>query len=378
MVELERIAHYELVKLIGQGSMGRVYRARDERDGRVVALKAFYPDTQLGGQQQDELLARFQKEASILTTIEHLNVVGIHEVGNYEGQEYIAMEFLDGPNFKDLLAMGVTFSSGDAVDIGVQVLAGLDACHRAGVIHRDIKPANIVKLPSGVVKLADFGIARILTDATISRTGTVVGTPNYMSPEQVRGDEVTPRSDLFSLGVVLYELLAKHKPFDGENITAIMYNVVNLAPPALSFYVEDVSPAMQQVIARAMSKRPDERYQTAREFQDDLLAVDAEVPVAERTVEAAQAAQAGEECAEPLTVGDTIYCVDCGAPNNPKNLICARCHRPLLKRQMAVHFAEQVYRMNPEIRLDRVLTAVLNLVLALLVLAMIYLFFRGT
>ena len=357
--------------------MGKVYRAQDTRDGKIVALKAFFPDTQLTDEQQGQLLARFQKEASILTTIEHPNVVGIHEVGSFDGREYIAMEFLDGPNLKDLLAMGVTFTTEDAVDIGVQVLAGLDACHRAGVIHRDIKPANIVKLPSGMVKLADFGIARILTDATISRTGTVVGTPNYMSPEQVKGDEVTPRSDLFSLGVVLYELLTKRKPFDSENITAIMYNVVNLTPPPLSFYVEAASPAMEQVLARAMRKDPAERYQSAREFQQDLLAVDAEVPVAGRTA-APTSSLSSPAVQQPAGAADTVYCVDCGAPNNPRNLICVRCHRPLLKREMAVRFAEQVYRVNPELRLDRVLTAVLNLVLALLVLIMLYFFFRGS
>jgi len=356
--------------------MGKVYRARDVRDEEIVALKAFYPDTSLSDQQHDELLARFQKEANILTTIEDTNVVGIREVGTHEGQEYIAMEFLDGPNLKELLAMGVSFTVEDIVDVGVQVLAGLDACHRTGIVHRDIKPANIVKLPSGTVKLADFGIARILTDATISRTGTVVGTPNYMSPEQVSGGEVTPSSDLFSLGVVLYELATKHKPFDGESITAIMYNVVNLTPPAASHYTEEVSEAMDQVLARAMHKRPEERYQDAHNFQQDLLAVDAKVPVAESTV-ASAARQDQDEAAPVQGIGDTCYCIDCGTPNNPKNLICVKCHRPLLKREMAMRFADQVFRVSPELRLDRTLTAVLNFTLALLVVLMIYFFFRS-
>lgn len=375
-MENERIAHFELMELIGQGSMGKVYRARDVRDDEIVALKAFYPDTSLTDQQRDELLARFQKEANILTTIEDANVVGIREVGTHDDQEYIAMEFLDGPNLKELLAMGVSFTVEDIVDVGVQVLAGLDACHRAGVVHRDIKPANIVKLPSGTVKLADFGIARILTDATISRTGTVVGTPNYMSPEQVSGGEVTPRSDLFSLGVVLYELATKHKPFDGESITAIMYNVVNLTPPAASHYMEDMPGALDQVFARAMHKHPEERYQDAHTFQQDLLAVDAKVPVAESTV--ANALRQGQNGAAPVQgISNTCYCVDCGAPNNPKNLICVKCHRPLLKRDMAMRFADQVFRASPELRLDRTLTAVLNFILALLVVLMIYFFFKS-
>jgi len=375
-VEHERIAHFELLELIGRGSMGKVYRARDVRNEEIVALKAFYPDTSLSDQQRDELLARFQKEANILTTLEDTNVVGIREVGTHEGQEYIAMEFLDGPNLKELLAMGVSFTIEDVVDVGVQVLAGLEACHRAGIVHRDIKPANIVKLPSGTVKLADFGIARILTDATISRTGTVVGTPNYMSPEQVSGGEVTPRSDLFSLGVVLYELTTKHKPFDGESITAIMYNVVNLTPPAASHYTEEVPEAMDQVLARAMHKRPEQRYQDAHSFQKDLLAVEAKVPVAESTM--ASAARQDRDAAAPVQgVGDTCYCVDCGTPNNPKNLICVKCHRPLLKREMAMRFADRVFRVSPELRLDRTLTAVLNFILALLVVLLIYFFFRS-
>lgn len=375
----ERIAHYEIVDVVGQGSMGKVYRARDERSGRIVALKVFFPDTALDAQQQGDLLARFQKEASALTTITHENVVAIQEVGSFESQEYIAMEFLDGPNLKDLLAMGVTFGVEDATDIGVQVLAGLDACHCGGVIHRDIKPANIVKLPNGVVKLADFGIARILTDATISRTGTVVGTPNYMSPEQVKGDEVTPRSDLFSLGVVLYELLTRHKPFDGENITAIMYNVVNLTPPPLSFYVEDVPDAMEQVVERAIHKDPEERYASAREFQRDLLAVDASVPLAPSRGEKSGGADASavKQNAGKAANGSVLYCVDCGMANHAKSIICSRCHRPLLKRDMAVSFAERVYQIAPEARYDRMLTVVLNTIMAVIIFLLLYIFFRG-
>ncbi len=357
--------------------MGKVYRARDSRTGAAVALKVFFPDTTVSAQQQDDLLARFQKEASVLTTIQHPNIVGIHEVGSYQGQEYIAMEYLDGPNLKDLLAMGVAFSVQDTVDIGVQALSGLEACHNAGVIHRDIKPANIVKLASGVVKLADFGIARILTDATISRTGTVVGTPNYMSPEQVRGGEITPGSDLFSLGIVLYEMLTKHKPFDAENITAIMYNVVNLAAPPASFYDEEIPKAIEHVLARAMRKIPSERYQCARDFQRDLLAFDADVPISEGTVATNARAENAPPEAALAQSGNVVYCIDCGAANNPKNLICARCYRQLVKREAAIRLAESMLKApSPEMRSDRMLTAVLNFILALLVLAVIYLFFR--
>lgn len=355
--------------------MGRVYRAQDDRDNSIVALKVFYPDTTLAADQQEELRQRFEKEASILTTIEHDNVVGIREIGTFERQEYIAMEYLDGPNLKELMEMGVSFSLAEVIDIGVQVLSGLDACHEQGVIHRDIKPANIVKLPSGTVKLTDFGIARILTDATISRTGTVVGTPNYMSPEQVRGEELSFSSDLFSLGVVLYELLTRHKPFDGETITAIMYNVVNLTPPPVRFYRPDLPESVEQVLNHSLAKSTPERYGSGREFQRDLLAVDAKLPV--------EPAPSGdevmpEEAAAAKALGTVVYCVDCGTPNDAKNLVCLQCHRPLLKRDMLkVDFGDRVYRVAPEARFDRVLTGWLNLLLALIILFLIYLFFRG-
>lgn len=355
--------------------MGRVHRARDDRDGSIVALKVFYPDTTLAADQQEELRRRFEKEASILTTIEHENVVGVREIGTFNGQEYIAMEFLDGPNLKELLEMGVSFSLAEVIDIGVQVLSGLAACHTQGVIHRDIKPANVVKLPSGTVKLADFGIARILTDATISRTGTVVGTPNYMSPEQVRGEELSFSSDLFSLGVVLYELLTRHKPFDGDTITAIMYNVVNLTPPPVRFYDPDLPGSMEQMLKHALAKSTRDRYQNAREFQRDLLAVDARLPVEPAPPEEEALPEAK---AVAKAQGAVIYCVDCGAPNDPKNLVCMDCHRPLLRRDMVrLDLGERVYQLAPEARFDRVLTGSLNLLLALIILFLIYLFFRG-
>jgi len=369
------VGHFELLELIGQGSMGRVHRARDDRDGSIVALKVFYPDTTLAADQQEELRRRFEKEASILTTIEHENVVGVREIGTFNGQEYIAMEFLDGPNLKELLEMGVSFSLAEVIDIGVQVLSGLAACHTQGVIHRDIKPANVVKLPSGTVKLADFGIARILTDATISRTGTVVGTPNYMSPEQVRGEELSFSSDLFSLGVVLYELLTRHKPFDGDTITAIMYNVVNLTPPPVRFYDPDLPGSMEQMLKHALAKSTRDRYQNAREFQRDLLAVDARLPVEPAPPEEEALPEAK---AVAKAQGAVIYCVDCGAPNDPKNLVCMDCHRPLLRRDMVrLDLGERVYQLAPEARFDRVLTGSLNLLLALIILFLIYLFFRG-
>jgi len=370
-VQTEKIGNFRIVETIGKGAMGVVYRAIDEQDGSQVALKVFYPDTQLSPDQQTDLLRRFEKEAEILKAIKHENVVGYREFGRIDGKEYLAMEFLEGQNLKELIEMGVTFTVEEVVDIAMQALSGLCACHEQGIIHRDIKPANIIKLPNGVVKLTDFGIARILTEATISRTGTVVGTPNYMSPEQIKGEELSPASDLFSLGVVLYELLTKRKPFDADTITSIMYNVVNLEPPPLSFYNPELPPALEIVLKKALAKNPSERYSTARSFQKDLMAVIDKLPLpkTEAEIEKTRIAAPKERI---------IYCVDCGTMNPYSRYTCIKCHQPLLKRDQPETLKMKPTRAMPsEIRFDRALLIFLNTLLAAIILFVIYLFFYG-
>ncbi len=373
-VSEEVIAHYRIEELIGQGSMGVVYRAIDEKDGSPVALKVFYPDSQLTHSQQQDLLRRFEKEANILREIKHENVVGYREFGSFEGKEYLAMEYLEGQNLKDLLEMNVAFSLEEVVDIGLQVLSGLSSCHERGIIHRDIKPANIVKLPSGVVKLTDFGIARILTDATISKTGMVVGTPNYMSPEQIKGEELTPATDIFSLGVVIYELVTRRKPFDGETIATIMYNVVNLNPPSPRFFSSEIPENAETAINRAIAKDPRDRYPNAREFQKDLMAIVQELPV-----------PTSPSNQEPATryrgeVGGrkVVYCVDCGTPNPSNRYTCINCKLPLIKREThKAGLTAQQPQITAEARFDRALLIFLNSLLAGIIIFIIYLFFHG-
>ncbi len=374
-VDEKYLAHFKIVELIGQGAMGLVYRAIDTRDGSLVALKVFYPDTQLTSSQQDELLRRFEKEAEILKNIKHENIVGYREFGHFNGKEYLAMEFLEGQNLKELMEMNVAFSLPEVVDIGMQVLSGLALCHEKGIIHRDIKPANIVMLPSGTVKLTDFGIARILADATISKAGSVVGTPNYMSPEQIKGMEITPSSDLFSLGVILYELLTKVKPFDGDSITTIMYNVVNLTPPPISHFNPNLSGDVAKVINRGLAKSPQERYQSAREFQKDLLALIQELPV---TSPAPQETSPQSPTNTSTAVRKVLFCVDCGTANPYDRLTCLKCKLPLLRRENIPHSLTNLrLRIPAEASFDRALLIFLNSILAGIIIFIIYLFFRG-
>lgn len=372
-VQIQKLGHFKIEEVIGHGAMGIVYRAVDENDGSLVALKVFHADPQLTETQKADLLRRFEKEANILKEIQQENIVGYREFGQIDDKQYLAMEYLEGQNIKDLLEMNVSFDLEEVADIGLQVLSGLAACHERGIIHRDIKPANIVKLPNGIVKLTDFGIARILTDATISKTGMVVGTPNYMSPEQIRGDELTPASDLFSLGIVLYELLTRRKPFDADTIATIMYNVLNVEPPPPSFYNPSLPASIDSLICKAISKRVETRYQSARDFQKDLMAVIQELPIA-----APESAQLSKKIQPPAPNKRVIYCIDCGTPNPTDRMTCLKCKLPLIKREM-IEAARlpAVPRMPPEARLDRAILLFLNTLLAAIILFIIYLFFRS-
>src|SRR5688572_7614012 len=211
--------------------MGIVYEGQPEGGGPPVAIKVFYPDTKLSAEETDVLRERFEREGHSLQQVRHENVVQVLDVGDEGDIEFIVMEKLEGFDLKQLLEMGTRFTLAETLDIINQLLAGLAVCHRKRVVHRDIKPANVIRSPQGVIKLTDFGIARIVTDQTLSRAGTIVGTPNYMSPEQIRGDEVNERTDLFSTGVLMYELLSGKKPFDGPDVTSIMYNVASVQQP---------------------------------------------------------------------------------------------------------------------------------------------------
>ncbi len=238
----------------------------DPSIGRRVALKELQLPANLVGSARRERIERFYREAKAAGALTHPNIVTIYEVGDEAGRHFIAMEFLEGQTLQDQIEIRGTLPPKEAVDTCVQVLEALDYAHSKGIIHRDIKPANIQMLPGGLVKLTDFGIARIMHEPSITQSGQIFGTPSYMSPEQVMGKEIDPRSDLFSLGVVLYEALTGGKPFTGDSVVTITYNITNNSPARPA----NIPDALADIVVKAMEKDPSGRFQSAREFADAL------------------------------------------------------------------------------------------------------------
>ena len=269
MADISTLGKYEIRHEIGRGAMGVVYEGYDPMIKRIVALKTIRAD-QLAGADGPNVIARFRREAQAAGRLNHPNIVSIYEFGEDAGTWFIAMEKIEGRELKQCFETNERFTTADIVRIMSQVLDALDYSHRQGVIHRDIKPANIFLLPGGVVKVGDFGIAHIET-SNLTQVGAVMGTPSYMSPEQIMGLPVDGRSDLFSAGVVLYQFLTGERPFAGS-ATTTMQKVLKEDPlPPSSLNVQ--APAgMDAVVRKALAKRPEDRFQTAREFADALRA----------------------------------------------------------------------------------------------------------
>jgi len=265
----ERVGRYEILAELGRGAMGVVYRARDPQIDRVVALKTLRPDLGLPLDAFRELTRRFQQEAMAAGRLNHPNIVAIHDVLDLDGVPYIVMECLEGRPLADLIAAEGRLPPRRVVPLFVQVCEALDYAHARGVVHRDIKPGNIVIAPGDVAKVTDFGIARV-TGSTVTQTGAVLGTPAYMSPEQLRGQTPDGRSDVFAVGVSLYEALAGANPFQAEELAAVLYRVVHDAPAPLAQRNPEVSPGLQAVVGRAMAKDPEQRFPTARALGEDL------------------------------------------------------------------------------------------------------------
>jgi protein kinase-like protein len=265
------IGRYEILEEIGRGSMGVVYRARDPRIGRIVALKCVAFAFPLAPGEEDQFLTRFYEEARIAGRLSHPNIVTIHDVGTREadGAAFMAMEHVTGTNLQELLAGGGRLVFPQVATLARQAGEALDYSHGCGVIHRDIKPGNLVLTDGGQLKILDFGIAR-LASANATKPGRLLGTPNYMAPEQVTGLQVDGRADQFSLAVTLYHLLTGERPFTGESLTAISYQVVNITPPPPSKLNPAVPAGVDPVLARAMSKNPADRYAACVEFAADL------------------------------------------------------------------------------------------------------------
>ena len=275
---IETLGRYKILSTIGQGAMGVVYKAVDPMIDRTVAIKTV--NLSLNKDDQAEYEARFQQEIKAAGRLNHPNIVTIYDVGRNENMAYMAMEFLEGKELKDILATGERPAVTSTVDWISQVAQGLSAAHENDIIHRDVKPSNIMIVRGGLAKITDFGIARMTASAVKTMTGLILGSPRYMSPEQVIGRTLDHRTDIFSLGVVLYESLTGAPPFDGDNVNAIMYATVNHAPAAPSSTNADVPTMLDLIVAKALAKTVDERYQTMREFAQDLNEVKRQLAIA--------------------------------------------------------------------------------------------------
>ena len=265
---------YQLEKPIGAGGMAKVWLAHDRLLDRRVAVKILADRYA----SDPDFVERFRREASAAAGLSHPNIVTVYDRGEAEGSYYIVMEHLPGPDLKAIIRQRGTLAPRQAVDAALQVLAALSAAHRRNVIHRDIKPQNILVAEDGHLKVTDFGIARAGDDAGMTEIGSVIGTAQYLSPEQARGEDVTTASDCYSVGIVLYELLTGRVPFDGEKPVAIAMRQINEVPVAPRVLVPQLPPQLNDIVMKALEKRPGSRYRTAEEFTDALMAVRATLP----------------------------------------------------------------------------------------------------
>ncbi|MCU1220951.1 MAG: serine/threonine protein kinase [Candidatus Angelobacter sp.] len=266
MMSIQTVGRYEITGELGRGAMGVVYKALDPTIGRTVALKTMRLDVH--GLDAQEMVRRFQNEARAAGVLNHPNIVTIYDAGQQDGIFYIAMEFIEGTTLHELLAEKRVLATEEVLQLTRQICRGLDYAHSNGIVHRDIKPANIMITGNGTVKIMDFGIAK--SGGQVTNTGQVLGTPNYMAPEQVKGRQLDGRSDLFSLGVILYEMLTGEKPFVGQNVTTIIYKIVNENPITPRDLDVTVHPGLSAIVTKALAKAPDDRYQTGADLVRDL------------------------------------------------------------------------------------------------------------
>ncbi|UCC44822.1 MAG: protein kinase [Candidatus Zixiibacteriota bacterium] len=265
------VLHYRIIEKIGAGGMGEVYLAEDTKLSRKVALK-FLPSHL---SQDEASRARFTREAQAAARLDHPNIVPVHEVGEFKGRPFFAMAHIEGQSLRDVIKRG-KLSVSDAVELTMQICQGLHKAHVSDIVHRDMKPANIIIDKEGRARILDFGLATVLGEDKLTKTGSTLGTVGYMSPEQVRGDRVDRRSDLFSVGVILYEMLTGRRPFEGDNDAAVIRAITNSTPEPVARFKSGTSGQLQQIVDKALSKDPSLRYQHADGMLADLKRVQAE------------------------------------------------------------------------------------------------------
>lgn len=425
------IGNYKVCGLLGSGAMGTVYRCKSvhDSDSLEYAIKVFTPDSNLSTSQLDEMSARFKLEGEVLKKIDHPNVVKVYEAGVEAAGDYIVMELLEGFNLKELLEMGTTFDQAAILDIIGQLLGALTVCHQKRIIHRDVKPANLVRINDGRIVLTDFGIVRQLGEGTLSVNKQIVGTPNYMSPEQIKGYSVDKQSDIWSAGVVLYELLTRQKPFEGNELTQTLYNITNIAPVGPRIYNPQISENLERIILKCLAKEPLARYQTTVELMVDLERfgaanqtssedfvstgwvsnpLDASLqsdpdqysvkrvaptldsyPISNYTVSTANQSITGVSVDSTPEDIDKIrvFCIECGTQNTEDATNCIKCKAPIVTRESLnkrIRVIQQVINSSSDNivnasnmpAIDTRIIGVINLLLALYLSYLIYDFFR--
>ena len=291
--ELTRIGRYEILQGLGRGSMGLVYKALDPKINRLLAIKTIRFSDEFDEDVIQEIKERFFREAEIAGQLSHPCIVTLHDMGEDQDLTYMAMEYLEGENLEKFINKKNLLPLRKVLSVVASVAEALEFAHRADVIHRDIKPANIMLLKTGGVKVTDFGIAKAISSSR-TRTGVILGTPNYMSPEQIMGQKVDPRSDVFSLGVVFYQLLTGELPFQGDNLSSLLYQITQVKHPPLRSFNSRIPVACEQIMDKALAKNPDERFKTAGQMEKllRLLALKVDQKQKKRVLEKEAASRA--------------------------------------------------------------------------------------
>jgi len=277
---MENIGKYKILGILGQGGMGIVYKAIDPDIERDVAIKAIRFENFPEGTQKDDLIARFIREGRAAGKLAHANIVTVYDVCRDQDLTYIVMQYIEGRSLQALIDSGKRLTFPEINAIMKPIADALCYAHQSGIVHRDIKPANILLDKTGKPYLADFGVAR-MDSSTMTRTGTTVGTLGYMSPEQVKGQNIDHRSDIFALGIILYELLTGKTPFPGENISTIVYKIVHEQPPRMTEINKDIPAGYDFVVGKALAKNPEDRYQSCRQL---IVGLESAGQILERTL----------------------------------------------------------------------------------------------